>query len=86
MSEPILKVVASLWENFEAKILTPINAGRVQRIETRRAFYAGAAGVIDAIMINAAKGTEVTTSDEELMNGIAQEFLDFAEDMARGRA
>ncbi len=34
--------IASEWKAFERLILDPINAGTTQRVECRRAFYAGA--------------------------------------------
>lgn len=64
----------------------PVDAPRNQRVESRRAFYAGATGLMTAIMGKMDPGAEPTASDLKLMDTIDAEIKAFYRDVERGRA
>jgi hypothetical protein len=80
------RVIEEQWLEFRKRVLDPIRPEEIQLTETRRAFYAGANGLYAAIMNILEPGTEATDKDLEVMAGIHQEFIDFAEEMKKGKA
>lgn len=80
------QILAEAWARFDAHILDPINASQIQRVETRRAFYAGALSLHTGIMNGISQADGVTEQDEALMEGLEQELAQFARDLAEGRA
>lgn len=44
-----MTTIGELWANFEAHVM-PTDAGEVQRIEMRRAFYGGAHTVLERLL------------------------------------
>jgi len=73
------------WRSFE--IMTGVAAtSPIQRKEMRRAFYAGASSIMDAIVTSLDPGTEPTDADMEYMDSLTKELSQFASDIAAGRA
>jgi len=75
--------IISQWQSYEAQVL-PKNCSFVQRQETRRAFYAGAASVL-ALM---ARLSEEDISEEEgsdVIEELMQESRDFTARIGRDR-
>lgn len=74
------------WNSF-ATVVIPPNCSTIQRQEMRRAFYAGAAGIMDKLMKALGPDTgEPTEADLMVMAEFQQELLLFAKDMQEGRA
>lgn len=75
MSKPRKEHVslAALWASYRQEVL-PQGAGEVQIVETRRAFYAGAAGLFYAIMRNLDPDAEPTERDLAMVSDLAQEL------------
>lgn len=71
---------------YSRLFLDPIAAERIQRQETRRAFYAGAQAVITIISSNLSEDREPTAEDFALMDSIAKELADFSEAVRQRRA
>jgi hypothetical protein len=81
---PVFTLAAS-WASFEAGAL-PVMVGDVQRREMRRAFYAGAAGMLGTIMDMLDPGDDATEADLDNMDKLHAEIVRFGEDMEAGRA
>lgn len=77
--------LAKEWQDFEAPVL-PANAGDVQKIETRRAFYAGAAALFSGLLSILEPGAEATENDLKVMDSIKAELDQFAADLHGGVA
>jgi hypothetical protein len=78
-------LVAEQWDQF-ARIVLPPNCDLTQKTEMRRAFYAGAQGVLHAAMQAISHKDEPTSEDLGVMVGIGQELKDFVELVRAGRA
>jgi len=70
------KLLIHSWTEFETKILDAIDAGPLQRRETRRAFYAGAAAMFD-LVFEATKDEDETVCEINLtlLNDEIKEWL-----------
>jgi hypothetical protein len=77
--------VARWWREYAEKII-PANAPPVQKQECRRAFYAGAAAFLDAMMSGLSADSEPTAEDEAHMERLSSELHQFARDVKAGRA
>jgi hypothetical protein len=64
--------VRELWVSYEQQVLPP-NCSDVQRQETRRAFYAGAFGLFDAMTVAMSEDEGVSPDDERVMIDLAAE-------------
>jgi len=78
------RYIEDKWNDYVETVFMGIDIApdSVQYIETRRAFYAGAAGVLGAIM-----DATVDTTDEEdnaVADAIQLEMTEWATRMARG--
>ena len=78
-------LVAEQWDQFAHAVLPP-NCDLTQKTEMRRAFYAGAQGVLHAATQAISHGDEPTNEDLGVVEGISQEFKDFVEWVRAGRA
>ena len=78
-------IVAELWNEFSRKVL-PADAPVIQRQEMRRAFYAGAGGLLKAIEKCLDPGADATDGDLTMMIGISNELTAFVKDIRDGRA
>lgn len=79
-----VKTLAGAWESFERSVLA--TAGPVQRREMRRAFYAGAAGVIGLIMNQLEAGDDATPGDLAMMDSVLDEINAFGRAVTEGKA
>jgi hypothetical protein len=80
-----MTTVQAAWESYRRKVI-PIAASDTQVQETRRAFYAGAQMLLQAILQGLTPGREPQRADEHLLAGIDLELKRFAESVQNGRA
>jgi hypothetical protein len=78
-------LMAEQWDQF-ARAALPPSCSDVQRTEMRRAFYAGAQGILFKVIVVLAPESEPTVADLEMMNDLERELSDFAEAVKAGRA
>ena len=78
-------LIAEKW-NECARMILPADCSPLQRREMRRAFYAGAEGLLKAIMADLSDEPDVTPNDMNLMLGINRELKWFAQLVKDGRA
>ena len=79
------QLMAEQWDTF-ARAVLPKDASAVQRQEMRRAFYAGAQGILHGVIAAFAPEGEPTDADLALMGNLERELSDFAELVKQGRA
>lgn len=83
-----MQTVKDLWDQFESAVL-PKGCHPVQRVETRRAFYAGAWAMFN-LSVQAADETPDTPAGEaagaELMDRLHKECLAFKDMVEAGKA
>lgn len=72
------------WESYK-KMVIPPNAHPTQIKETRRAFYAGAAGQCE-IFIQLSNGNHSTKVITAIVNGLREEIVGFSEQVIKGEA
>lgn len=77
--------MAEQWDQF-ARAVLPKDAPPDQRREMRRAFYAGAQGILFKVIAAFAPETEPTEADLQVMTDLERELSDFAEMVKAGRA
>lgn len=80
-----MKLLAEQWSSYVERVLLP-EASVVQVVECRRAFYAGAEGMMRSILRELDPGSEPTDRDLAKMDSLEAELRDFAKDVAEGRA
>lgn len=80
------KSLGEVWRMYTRLFLDPIQAERIQRQETRRAFYAGAQAVITIISNNLSEDQEPTEADFAMIDSIAKELADFRTAVEQRRA
>ncbi len=80
-----MKLLQKEWRDYELRVL-PLGAPEVQRIETRRAFYAGAQALLSGLLSRFTDDREPTAEDMEVMDGVQAELRQFCEDVKQGRA
>lgn len=79
-------VMAKSWASYEKNVM-PKTCGANQRIETRRAFYAGAQGLLGALAsMFDSEDQEPTVEDLKRIDGVKAELDKFVDDVAKGRA
>lgn len=78
-------LVAEQWDSFARAVLPP-GCPPLQKQEMRRAFYAGAEGIFNKILIALAPESEPTEEDLQMMTGIENELTEFACAVKAGRA
>ena len=69
-------VIATAWQSYLASVIPP-DASDVQKLESRLAFYAGAAALWKGLMTVLESGAEPTEADLALMESIQTELTDF---------
>jgi hypothetical protein len=82
------KHIDEAWQDLRANILPP-HAPAIQLKEMRRAFYAGAQAMMNALVLNVSDTgdiNDVTPEDEALIEDIQAELQQFADDLQAGRA
>lgn len=80
------KTLAYVWRAYVRMILDPIKADRIQRIETKRAFYAGASAAVTILVTNLSPDREPTAEDFALMDSVVAELDNFGTEVRSGRA
>lgn len=78
------KRIQEQWDLFRK--LIPPDAPTTQKIEMRRAFYAGANGLFATILNLLEPGAEATDADLAMLDDIQNEFIEFAELLRNGVA
>lgn len=81
-------LIAEEWDKY-SRMAIHSGAGTIQRREMRRAFYAGASGILFGIirkLANDRGNCEPTEEDILVMAGVQHELDDFITDIERGRA
>ena len=77
--------LATEWASYEAACI-PATADDTQRIESRRAFYAGARSLFTLLILGVSTATEETPGDVALMATVEDELAAFNEAVKAGRA
>lgn len=77
--------LADEWASYAADVM-PANAPEVQRVETRRAFYAGAGAMFGCMTGGLDANHEPTDLDVAYIESIHQELKQFSRDIAKGTA
>ena len=70
------KRLAEGWQSFEHAVM-PRNASKVQREEMEKAFYAGAASLLRAVLTGLIGGDETTPDDLRVMEELEAELQEF---------
>ena len=78
-------LMAEQWDQFARAVLPP-NCAPIQRQEMRRAFYAGAEGIMFKVIYALSPDNEPTDADLQTMKDLHAELTDFAELVKTGRA
>lgn len=78
-------LVTLAWLQYEHRVLAP-GAPPVQRIETRRAFYAGAHALLGALLTNVSDEEEMTITDEALIPSLQDDINRFLAAVMTGEA
>lgn len=78
-------LIAEQWDKF-ARLVLPPGCSMVQRCEMRRAFYAGAEGMMRCMLTEVSPGEGVTVDVELILKNIHLELQEFAEKVRAGRA
>ncbi len=77
-------IIAKLWDSYLCEVLPP-NAPLIQKVECRRAFYAGAHGLFQGLLSILSPGIEPTKEDMDQMMIIQTELDDFLLMVKAGR-
>lgn len=77
--------MAEQWDTF-ARTALPLIASAIQKQEMRRAFYAGAQGILHGVVGVLASDHEPTAEDMTVMSDLERELSDFAEAVKAGKA
>jgi len=80
-----VKLLAESWATYRERVV-PVDAGRLQVQECRRAFYAGAEALMRGVMKNLDPGLEPTAEDLQRMADLEGELQQFAADVRAGKA
>lgn len=79
-----MSTVHEQWVLFE-RMVVPKSAGESQRLETRRAFYAGAEAMARILMVISAEGVS-EDAGVQMLEGCHDELRRFARLVAEGKA
>lgn len=79
------KIVEGLWLSYRRQVLPP-DAEDIHVSECKRAFYAGARGIISTIMTSLSDGDDINEDDEQILTSIEEELGSFKNDVIGGRA
>ena len=77
--------IARAYMTYAERVL-PQHAGKVQKQETRRSFYAGASAMLWALLNNVSGEDFETPEDEALMPALQAEIDQHVADVLAGRA
>jgi hypothetical protein len=79
------QLMAEQWNGF-SRALHLERHSETQRLEMRRAFYAGAESILFRVIQSFAPESEPTDGDLKIMEDLDQELKDFAKLVKAGRA
>lgn len=82
---PRKQSLADQWEDFSLRVGLHM-VSSTQRKEMRRAFYAGAASLLTAMMVGFTEDHEPTAEDLAYMDSIHMEMMQFGYAIANGEA
>jgi hypothetical protein len=77
--------IAGWWATYAERVI-PAGAPSVQMQESKRAFYAGAAAMLDAITRGLSEGDDATDDDLAHVGRLHSELVQFGLDVKTGRA
>lgn len=77
------KYLDQCWREYERTVL-PKDAPAIQRLECRRAFFAGAASLYGVVMKNLSPGEDNTEADMAMMLDVHNELMACAADAGTG--
>ena len=80
-----MRHVEGLWVGYERQVMPP-DAGKIQRQETKRAFFAGVAAVLGYLQVMFDDDREPTEADLKVMSEVHAELEQFTKDVKAGRA
>jgi len=80
-----MRKLADEWSDYENSILSA-HAGQTQRIETRRAFYAGAHSILMGLLDAASESGNSDDIGATMLENLHRECRIFVLDVAEGRA
>lgn len=78
-----MNTLKEAWEDYRRKVV-PKTAGENQVIETRRAFYAGAAAMFSLFALTREQSVNKAAA-AAFLEGLRQECLAFSDDVGKGR-
>ena len=78
-------LLAEQWDSYARRVM-PRDAGTSQRMETRRAFYAGAQGLFQLVMANLSPDRDPTPEDLVMMQDLEAELRAYVERVKAGTA
>jgi len=78
-------MIEKAWQDYEWKVIPP-TAPVVQRVESKRAFYAGAAALLDGLTEKLEDGKEPTLKDLKLIHDVFGELTSFYQKVKAGEA
>jgi biotin synthase-like enzyme len=78
-------LMAEQWDSFARAVLSP-GTPPIQRQEMRKAFYAGAQGIMFGVIGCLSGDRESTEEDVQVIRDLQQELADFSELVRTGRA
>ncbi len=79
------RIIATAWEGYATRVI-PSEAPTVQRVESRRAFYAGAGAMLGGMLSGMTSGDEPEDADMDMMDGLQAELDQFTADVVAGKA
>ena len=82
---PLRQRMAEQWDSYELRVIPPA-AGGAQRVETRRAFYAGAQALMGIVMNSLSPESEPTDEDVAVMEDLDAELREFVANVKAGKA
>jgi hypothetical protein len=85
MKKHRLRLIGAKWEDY-CKSVIPKNAPQIQITESRRAFYAGAQGVMDAMAKQMSDSPDETPNEIAVVQDVMAELDEFAQLIALGKA
>jgi len=80
-----MKLVETEWQDYAKNVLPP-GAPKVQVVESRRAFYAGARSLLTSLVRVFGPDKEPTESDLAIMDSLQEELDQFYKDISEGKA
>jgi len=76
------RLIASAWDSYNREVLPP-TAGDIQRIESRLAFYAGAAALFIGLVKSVGNEDEPSADDLAMLDSVKTELQEWKEEAKR---